>query len=90
MTTKKIPMRMCTGCREMKPKKELIRIVKTVDGEIALDFTGKLNGRGAYVCKNKECLEKIRKSNALSRAFQTAVDGQIYDKLGMELDSIEQ
>ena len=90
MTTKKIPMRMCTGCREMKPKKELIRIVKTVDGEIALDFTGKLNGRGAYVCKNKECLEKIRKSNALSRAFQTAVDCQIYNKLGMELDNIEQ
>ena len=90
MTTKKTPMRMCTGCREMKPKKELIRIVKTVDGEIALDFTGKLNGRGAYVCKSKECLEKIRKSNALSRAFQTAVDGQIYGKLGVELDNIEQ
>lgn len=90
MATKKTPMRMCTGCREMKPKKELIRIVRTAEGEIALDLTGKLNGRGAYVCKCKECLGKIRKTNALSRAFETAVDSQIYDKLETELDSIEQ
>lgn len=89
MTTKKVPMRMCTGCREMKPKKELIRIVKTAEGEIKLDATGKLNGRGAYVCKDKECLAKINKSNALARAFETAVDSSIYDKLETELDNIE-
>ncbi len=89
MTNKKIPMRMCTGCREMKPKKELIRIVRTAEGEIKLDLVGKLNGRGAYLCKSRECLAKIIKSNALSRAFETSVDREIYDKLETELDNIE-
>ncbi len=90
MTQKKIPMRMCTGCREMKPKKELIRVVKTVDGEIKLDTTGKLNGRGAYICKSPECLKKARKANALSRAFETAVKEEVYITLESELDNIEQ
>lgn len=89
MGTKKIPMRMCTGCREMQPKKELIRVVKTTDGEIRLDTTGKLNGRGAYICKNKECLEKARKINALARAFEMQVKDDIYEKLETELDNIE-
>ena len=84
MGTKKIPMRMCTGCREMKPKKELIRVVKTEDG-IKLDLTGKLNGRGAYICKNKECLLKAQKSNALSRAFETNVSAEVYASLEKEL-----
>ena len=60
MTTKKIPMRMCIGCREMKPKRELIRVVKTSEGEIKLDTTGKVNGRGAYVCGSIDCLKKLR------------------------------
>ena len=90
MTVKKIPMRMCTGCHEMKPKKELIRVVKTPEGEIKLDLTGKLNGRGAYICKSKECLAKARKSNALARAFETSVSVDIYDRLETELDNIEQ
>ena len=89
MGTKKIPMRMCTGCREMKPKKELIRVVKTAEGEIKLDVTGKLNGRGAYICRNKECLIKAKKINALSRAFETNVSEDIYIGLETELDNIE-
>lgn len=89
MGTKKIPMRMCTGCREMKPKKELIRVVKTAGGEIKLDATGKLNGRGAYICRDKECLTKARKSNAIARAFETNVSEDIYIGLETELDNIE-
>ncbi len=87
MGTKKTPMRMCTGCREMKPKKELIRIVKTAENGIKLDFTGKLNGRGAYICKNKECFLKAHKSNALSRAFETNVSEDIYSQLESELQN---
>lgn len=90
MVTKKIPMRMCTGCREMQPKKELIRVVKTAEGEIKLDATGKLNGRGAYICKNKACLEKARKTNALARAFEMQVKDDIYQRLESELDNIEE
>ena len=89
MTQKKIPMRMCTGCREMKPKKELIRVVRVSDTEIKLDLTGKLNGRGAYICKNAECLQKAKKSNAFSRAFETHVPEEIYSSLKKELESIE-
>ena len=89
MTTKKIPMRMCTGCREMKPKKELIRVVRVAENEIKLDVTGKLNGRGAYICKDAECLKKAKKSNALSRAFETHVPEEIYSSLEMELERIE-
>lgn len=90
MTTKKIPMRMCIGCREMKPKRELIRIVKTPEGEIKLDLTGKLNGRGAYVCRSVDCLNKIRKSNGLSHTFGMKVEAEIYDRLQRELESNEQ
>ena len=62
MKVKKIPLRMCTGCMEMKPKKELIRVVKSPEGEVSVDLTGKKSGRGAYICKNKECLEKAFKA----------------------------
>lgn len=89
MSVKKIPMRMCTGCREMKPKKELIRVVKTVEGEIKFDATGKLNGRGAYICKCQECLTKAQKSNAFARAFECKVDSEIYVQLEKELQGIE-
>lgn len=85
MGTKKIPMRMCTGCREMKPKGALIRIVKTPEGEIRLDRTGKLNGRGAYVCKSAECLKKVQKSGALSRTFETQVPDEVFVQLEKEL-----
>ena len=90
MTQKKIPMRMCTGCREMKPKKELIRVVKTVDGEIKLDTTGKLNGRGAYICKSAECLKKAQKIGALSRAFGTEIPSEVFAELERMLLDAEQ
>lgn len=90
MVTKKIPMRMCVGCREMKPKKELVRVVKTPEGEIKLDVTGKLNGRGAYVCGCVECLKKVRKQNALSHAFEVPVSSDIYDRLEAEMGKNEQ
>ncbi len=90
MSTKKIPMRMCTGCREMKPKRELIRVVKTPEGEIKLDTVGKLNGRGAYICKCAECLRKAQKSNALSRAFECQVSVEVYEALESQVAEIEQ
>ncbi len=85
MSAKKTPMRMCTGCREMKPKQQLIRIVKTPDGEIKLDTTGRLNGRGAYICKSADCLKKAQKSGALSRAFETDVADEVYAAIEREL-----
>ena len=89
MGTKKIPMRMCTGCREMKPKKELIRVVKTSEGEIKLDATGKLNGRGAYICRDRQCFNNAKKSNALARAFEMQISDEIYTQLETELENIE-
>jgi predicted RNA-binding protein YlxR (DUF448 family) len=90
MSVKKTPMRMCTGCREMKPKKELIRVVKTPEGEIKLDTVGKLNGRGAYICKCVECLKKAQKANALSRAFECQVSSEVYSELERSIENIEQ
>lgn len=84
MGTKKIPMRMCTGCREMKPKATLMRVVRTPEGEIKLDRTGKLNGRGAYVCKSVECLRKAQKSGAFARAFSAALPEEIFAALEKE------
>ena len=81
---------MCTACREMKPKRELIRVVKTSEGEIKLDTTGRLGGRGAYICRNSECFLKAQKINALARAFETKVDNEIYTQLEKELEQIEE
>lgn len=83
---KKIPMRMCTGCGEMKPKRELIRVVKSPEGEIALDRTGRLPGRGAYVCPDLECLKKARKTRRLERVFSSAIPEEVYDALEKELE----
>ena len=83
---KKIPMRQCLGCREMKPKKELIRVVKSPEGEISLDFKGKANGRGAYVCPRAECLKKAVKARALERAFFCQIPQQVYDALGEQME----
>ena len=80
-------MRMCTGCREMKPKIELIRIVKTPEGEIKLD-TGRLGGRGAYLCKNADCLKKVRKNGALKRAFETEIPDEILTEIERQLNTI--
>ena len=78
---KKIPMRQCLGCREMKPKKELIRAVKSPEGDVSLDFKGKKPGRGAYVCPNPECLNRAIKTKALSRAFGTQIPESIMEEL---------
>ena len=85
MKTKKIPMRMCLGCGEMKQKKELIRVVKSKEGEISLDLTGKKSGRGAYICKDLKCLQKARKSRKLERSFSCQISDEIYDKMEAEL-----
>ena len=85
MGSGKIPMRMCTGCREMKPKRELMRIVKTPNGEIKADATGKLNGRGAYICKSPECFKKLNKARLLDRVFKTPVPQEVYAKIEEEL-----
>lgn len=85
MKPKKIPMRMCLGCGEMKPKKELIRIVKSPEGEIGLDPTGKKSGRGAYICYSCECLEKARKNRRLEKTFSCAIDSSVYEVMADEL-----
>lgn len=81
MQQKKIPMRQCVGCREMKPKKELIRVVKSPEGVISLDFRGKAPGRGAYLCPDPACLKRAMKAKALSRAFETEIPQEIYEDL---------
>ena len=85
MKVKKIPMRMCNGCMEMKPKKELIRVVKTNEEEVSVDLTGKKSGRGAYICKNIECLEKAFKAKRLNKNLQTNISDEIYNKLKEEI-----
>ena len=85
MKPKKIPMRMCLGCGEMKPKKELIRVVKSPEGEISLDFTGKKSGRGAYICRSGECLEKARKGRRLEKSFSCKIDESVYEVMAGEL-----
>ena len=82
---RKIPMRMCVGCREMKPKRELIRVVRSPEGEVSMDATGKKPGRGAYVCHDVACLQKARKTRALERAFETAIPPEVYDAMEAEL-----
>lgn len=87
---RKIPMRQCTGCREMKPKKELIRVVRSAEGEISIDTKGKKPGRGAYICNDRECLKKAIKTKALERAFDIKIPEEIYisleEQMGVEED----
>lgn len=84
---KKIPMRQCLGCREMKPKRELIRVVRSPEGDVSLDFKGKAPGRGAYICPNAECLKKAMKARALERAFSAQIPGEVYEKLQAEMET---
>lgn len=83
---KKIPQRQCVGCRTMKDKKALIRVVRTPEGQIVLDSTGKKSGRGAYVCPDPACLKKARKSRALARAFSLEIPGEVYDALEAQME----
>ena len=77
---KKIPMRQCVGCREMKPKKELIRVVRSPEGDISLDFHGKKPGRGAYVCPDPECLRKAQRAKALERSLEVPIPDEVYER----------
>ncbi len=83
---KKIPMRQCLGCREMKPKKELIRVVRLPEGDISLDFKGKAPGRGAYICPNAQCLKKAVRARALEKAFSAQIPEEVYEKLNEEME----
>ena len=82
---RKIPLRKCSGCGEMKPKKELIRVVRDPEGNIALDRVGKMAGRGAYVCPSADCLRAARKAKRIERAFACAIPAEIYDQMEQEL-----
>lgn len=84
-TVKKIPLRKCTGCGEMKPKKELVRVIKTTDDRIVIDATGRMNGRGAYICHSSECLKRAIKTKAIERSLGSSVSDSIYDELKKEL-----
>ena len=84
---RKLPQRQCLGCREMKNKRDLIRAVRSPEGEITLDFKGKKPGRGAYVCPDPVCLARARKSRALERAFETAIPAEVYDQMEAQMKS---
>ena len=86
---KKIPMRKCVGCQEMKSKKEMMRVLKTSEDTFELDATGKKNGRGAYLCFSKECLQKAIKNKGLERSFKQAIPKEVYEKLEKEMNALE-
>ena len=83
---KKIPQRQCMGFRERKAKKELIRVVRTPEGAVCLDFSGKLNGRGAYICPSADCLKKARKAKSLDRSLEVSIPEEVYDRLEKEME----
>lgn len=90
MKVKKVPQRMCLGCQEMKPKKELIRVVRNQQGDIKIDFTGKAPGRGAYICRNIECFEKAVKAKRFEKTFESKIPDEIYENLKEALIDGEQ
>ena len=83
---KKIPQRQCMGCRERKAKREMIRVVRCTDGTVNLDFSGKMNGRGAYVCPDPECLKKAVRSKALDRSLEVTIPEEVYERLAREME----
>ena len=87
---KKIPLRQCVGCGEIKSKKEMMRVIKTPEDEIVLDDTGKRNGRGAYICRERSCLQKAQKSRGLERSLKHAISDEVYDKLLKEFDKLNE
>ena len=88
MSTKKFPQRQCIGCGEMKNKKEMIRILKTPEGEFSLDSTGRKNGRGAYLCPSMDCLRRAIKSKGLERSFKMAIPREVYEALEREMEQL--
>ena len=89
MHVKKTPLRKCTGCGEMKPKKELVRVVKSPEGEVSLDLTGRKPGRGAYVCPRVDCLRLARKARRLEKAFSCPIPADVYDRMEEEFEASE-
>ena len=87
--SKKIPVRRCVGCQEMKGKKEMIRVIRTPEVDFLLDATGKKNGRGAYLCPSRECLDKARKNKGLERSFKQAIPKEVYEALEKEMEDID-
>jgi predicted RNA-binding protein YlxR (DUF448 family) len=85
---KKIPLRQCVGCGEMKGKKDMLRVLKTAENEICLDVTGKKNGRGAYICRSKDCLLQAHKNRGLERSFKMSIPNEVYDTLEKEFDNL--
>lgn len=83
---KKIPQRQCMGCRERKAKRDMIRVVRMTDGNVSLDFSGKLNGRGAYICPNPECLKKAQKTKSLDRSLEVPIPDEVYERLSQEME----
>ena len=83
---KSIPQRMCTGCREHKPKAELVRVVRSPEGEVSLDLTGRKNGRGAYICRSAECLQKARRQRALERALEQPLSDELFEQMLRQIE----
>ena len=83
---KKIPQRQCMGCRERKPKREMIRVVRCTDGEVRLDFSGKINGRGAYICSDIQCLKEAQKAKSLERSLEVPIPEEVYERLSAEME----
>ncbi len=86
---KKVPLRQCVGCGEMKDKRKMVRILRTTDGAVCLDATGKKNGRGAYICTQRECLQKARRNKGLERSFKMSIPEEVYETLDKEFNNIE-
>lgn len=89
MSVKKIPMRQCTGCREMKNKRDMIRVIRSSDGVISIDATGRKNGRGAYICRNMECFRLAVKNRGLERSLKTEIPASVYEMLEKEMAALE-
>lgn len=89
MSNRKIPMRKCVGCGEMKQKKEMLRVLRTAEDEFVLDATGKMNGRGAYLCRNAACFDMAVKNKGLERSFKQAIPADVYERLKKEMNEIE-
>ena len=86
---KKIPQRQCMGCRERKAKREMIRVVRGTDGTVSLDFGGKMNGRGAYICPNPDCLKKAQRSKSLERSLEVTIPEEVYERLAKEMEETD-
>ena len=89
-TEKKVPQRQCSGCGEMKSKRDLIRVLKTTDGQITIDATGRKNGRGAYLCPSMDCFKKAVKGKGLERSFKMAIPKEVYESLEKEMEQLDQ